>query len=312
MDSYDILELYHRLFSMIVEDPRIPPKKIAKNLGKTGRGRSPSTMSHHIIQMYKKKISREPTLSLKSFRGSVTTAYFCKISQRGDHVEVFYKLSDDERINHILFLSGSSDFFITTRTPDITFDEYDLEIQEKHTMYTPFSTIPQGWESPVDDTIGRLPDCEFHKGKVSREIGKELEWQDLEWDIYNAMRLGVRKGFSKVAKEIKSWPKTVQTHFYNEVLPCCAVCHYFFPEGYDLYDKAFLRVHTKYEISVIAALKTLSCTSYVFPLEKEIILTIFHRSMTNLMTTIQKMEEIGIIDSYLLHVPLAYTVVSYI
>ncbi len=52
------------------------------------------------------------------------------------------------------------------------------------------------------------------------------------------------------------------------------------------------------------ALGGLPCTTHVFPLEKELILILYHESINKVMDTIQKMEEVGIIDDYLLYVPL--------
>jgi len=90
------------------------------------------------------------------------------------------------------------------------------------------------------------------------------------------------------------------------MLPCCTVGHCFFPFGYDYYDKAFLRIYSRYEKDIVRALERLPCTTHVFPLEKELILILYHESISKLMDTIQKMEEVGIIDDYLLYIPLTY------
>jgi hypothetical protein len=111
---------------------------------------------------------------------------------------------------------------------------------------------------------------------------------------------------AKVARETNAWPKTVQKHFFEHVLPCCTTGHYFFPRGYSYYDKALLKIRSSYERDLIKALERLPCTSYVYLFGKELIVTIFHKSMTNLIETMQKMEETGIIDAYLLFVPLFY------
>ena len=306
MVSCDIVKLYHRLFSMIVEDPRIPPKKIAKNPGKTGRGRSPSTISHHIIRMYKKKISREPIMVLKPFKDFQTTAFLAKKSDRKDIRSVFLNLYKDKRIDYVLILSGDHDFFITTRESHLNLERYGLETCERSNLYSPIFTIPRGWELSVSEALQSFKECDFSKGNIPREVNQGLEWKNIDWNIYNSMKLGIRRGFTSVAKEINEWPRTVQLHFLNTVLPSCTICHYFFPKGQDFYDQAFVRVETKYETGIVKALEMLPCTTYVFPLEEMLVLGLFHEGVRDLMDVFQKFEETGIIDSYLLYVPLVY------
>jgi len=59
---------------------------------------------------------------------------------------------------------------------------------------------------------------------------------------------------------------------------------------------------------IVKALEKLRCTTYVIPLEKGLILNIFHEGVNELMTAIQKTEEIGILDTYSLQVPLTYSI----
>ena len=151
-------------------------------------------------------------------------------------------------------------------------------------------------------------ESDFTKGAIKREVHGVLEWSELDWRIYQAMREDARREFAVVGREVGAYSTTVKTHFYEKVLPCCIVTHYFFPKGYDFYDKAFLRIHTEYEKSIVGALEKLPCTTYVFPLERGLLLNIFHESINEIMVMVQKMEEVGIIDDYLLFVPLKYVI----
>ena len=63
----------------------------------------------------------------------------------------------------------------------------------------------------------------------------------------------------------------------------------------------------KYEEDIVRSLQKLPCTTYVFPLEKSIVLGLFHESIKVLMEVLEKMEEKAIIDNSLLFSPLAYS-----
>ncbi len=306
MTSPEVLELYHSLFLIIVEDLRSRPKGMAKRLGRTGRGRSPSTIWDHLQNIYQKKISRKPILILKPFEESQTKIYFCRKNTRKRLRSTLLNLYMDKRIDYTIFLSGTSDFFITTREHNLDLSQHNLEIQEKSNLFAPIFTTPYGWKSSMGEALDSFLSYDFSKGKISREVGTTLQWEDVDWNIYEAVKFNGRREFSKIAREIGVWPKTVQNHFFNRILPCCTPGHYFFPKGYDFYDKALLKVSSSYERDITKALERLPCTTHVFPLEKELILILFYESINEIMEMIQKMEEIGIIDHYLLSVPLMY------
>ena len=305
MKSSEILEIYYSLFCAIVEDLRVRPKVMAEKLGLTGRGRSPSTIWNHLQNMYEKKISRSPAVIVDPCEGTQSVVYFCRKLTRKGLRSAFMNLYQDARVDYVLFLSGSSDFFVTAREK-VDLGEYDLEVQERSYLYQPLFTIPHGWDLSVNEGLDLFLNYNFSKGALKRDVGEPLQWKDVDWRIYESMKFDGRKDFAKVAKEIGIWPKTVQSHFYKQVLPRCTVGHYFFPKGYNFYDKAFLRIRSEYEQGIVKALERLPCTTHVLSLEKELILVMYHESISKVMDTIQKMEEVGIIDSYLLYIPLTY------
>lgn len=255
--------------------------------------------------MLEKKITKNPILVLKPFEGSQSRAFFCRADPRDRLSSTFSSLHKDPRLDYVLFLSGSCDFYITTRR-DVSFEEHQLTVIEKAKLFSPVFTIPQGWKRETDEALDSVLDFDFQKKTIQRKVWNSLEWDDLDWKIYESMKHNGRKEFTKVAREADVWPKTAQKHFFEHVFPQCTTGHYFFPKGYDSYDKAFLKIRSSYERGLIKALEILPCTSYVYPFGKELIIIIFHNSMTNLMETVQKMEEIGVISAYLLFVPLCY------
>lgn len=304
MGSCTILGRYYDIYRAIVDNPRIPIVQIAKVIGKTGRGRTRSTISRHLSNMYEKKVSLKPNLILRPSQNSVIHAYFCRKRMRKGIRSTFFKLHEDERINYVLFLSGQSDYFLTTREDNITFEEFDLDIMEHSLMYTPIFTTPYGWNNSMREALRSLSEFNFKKGLLSRKLTTNRKWSDMDWDIYTLMREDARMEFTKVGKKLDVFSSTVKDHFYKYVLPECIVSHYFFPRGYDFYLKSFLHIHSCYETSFIDALGKLSCTSYVYPLRDGFITSIFHDNTNDLMAVIEKLEETGIVESYLLYTPL--------
>ena len=76
--------------------------------------------------------------------------------------------------------------------------------------------------------------------------------------------------------------------------------------GYDYYQQLILKARSRYEASITEALQRLPCTSYIFPLEHDFLTVLFHEKTDVTLNAIQKLEEIGIIDNYLLFNPLMH------
>lgn len=216
------------------------------------------------------------------------------------------ELRDDKRINYVLLISGLSDFFLTSRDENLDLKRYDLEIVEKSVLYTPIFTIPQGWRLSLEDAVKTLLNLDFEKGMLRRETEGALDWSDLDTRIFELMREDARRPFTEVASETGKYSSTIKDHFYQFVLPQCEVAHYFFPKGYDYYMQNLFRIYTHYEKSLVKALEKLPCTTYVYPLEKGLVLIIFHENINIIMTFIEKMEENGILDGHLLFTPLRH------
>lgn len=59
-----------------------------------------------------------------------------------------------------------------------------------------------------------------------------------------------------------------------------------------------------YETALVNNLQRLPCTTYVFPLEKELLLFLCHEGIEKVMEISRKMEEKAFIDSFLLYAPI--------
>ena len=307
MDSCSQLPRYYELFQLIVEDPRIMPKQMAKKLNHSGRGRSPSTLLKHVRNMYEKGISRPPRLTLKSYEEVRYTVYFCKKESKKDLHSLLSKISKDKAINYSILLSGEK-FLILSRNDNLTFDNYSLNIREKSKMYTPIYTIPRDWNIPMDVALECLSQINPKKGLLPRTTYYDFSWSELDWKIFNIMTKNVRTKMSVVSKETKTNYMTVKRHFFNKVLPACQIAHYFYPKGFNSYYQSILRLSSDYETEIVSALQNLPCTVYVFPLERDLLIFLCHEDITKIIEVFGKMEEKVFIDGFLLYAPLYYSI----
>jgi hypothetical protein len=307
MESLRQLKLYYELFSFLVENPKTELRYIAEYYRKTGRGRSPSTWGYHIEQMFQKKISREPIMLLKSHEQAYITAYFCEYEKKTGFHDVIRGLSEDKEITYGTALS-SRDFFITSTNEKKNLGEYNLQVKEKSILYTPLYPVPTGWDLSMEEAFTDLLDSDFRKGVLPRTLHRYLDWDDLDWKIYFEVRKRLRSfEYTATAKVVGSTPTTVMTRFRERIVPKCIQINYFFPDGYDYYQYAFLRVETDFESSLVKALENLPCTSYVYPLEDCLVLQLFHKDFDILISLLRKMEKRKILDSYLLYSNLMFT-----
>jgi len=301
------LQTYYSLFSLISEDFRIMPKRIAKRLKYSGTGKSPSTLLYHISRMYELGISKEPRLFLKSFSETYPSAFFCRKESLRGLYSTLCVIDSDPSVSYAVCLS-SKDFFLMSRNKDLKVERYGLTLLEKSVIYTPVFTIPKSCKLDTNAAFQAIPNNSFRKGFLNRELLKGFDWAELDWNIYSIMGSNVRAKYSHVAKKCDTTPTTTKKHFLEKVVPRCVQVHYFFPKGFSNYSQAFLRVFSGYEKSLIESLPNLPCTSYVYPLEEGLILVLFHESTEVLLESFEKLEEMAIIDGYLLFNPIAHSV----
>jgi len=290
----------------VVKQPRCSITNIAKNIGHTGRGRRRATVSEYLKHMYEYKISLKPNLFLRDFDNTQRKAYLCRKNNRCEIGKTFKMLRQDRKVTYVVFISGLCDFFLTSRDPALDLTMYDLEVVESSILYSPIFIIPRGWHLPFDKAAQNVLKCQFEDGNLERKSCGILSWKDLDMKIFESMRENVRRPFTEVSEIAGVYSSAIKEHFYKHVLPHCNVAHYFFPKGYDFYMKNQIRIHTKCEKSIVSALKCLPCTTYVYPLEKGLIITLFHENINIAMTLVEKMEENGIIEHYTLYTPLWY------
>lgn len=306
LTQLELLKKYHELFTLIVEDFRIMPKGIAKKLGFSGQGKARTTIMYHLENMYEKRISMKPQICLKPFKDTQIMAYFCKRKATKGLFSMFKSIDRDPRISYAICLS-SSNFFLTSRDEDLRVEKYGLTIEEKSRLFTPQYPVPKNWNLDIDTADRAFLKTPFRKGKIKRQTYNGPDWDKLDWRIYDFIKGNIREKFTVVARGTNTTSKTVKDHFFKRILPYCIQINYFFPDGYHKYLKTFIRIDSEFEESIGEALRSLSSTNYLFPLEKNIVIVLFHESIVKTLRLLEKMEEMAIIDDYLLYSILAST-----
>ena len=304
MAKYDTLQTYHTIFNEIREMPRYRSKRIAHALGLSGRGHAYAIASRYINKLYDEKYSLRPNLVLRNFENCYTNAYFLKVVNPRHQTSSYLELIENSDITYMLFLGGKYDFFVTSKK-ELEFDE-KLSLEKESILYNPIYTIPKGWEKDVNDQLRKIASLHLEKGSIERELEDFLFWDKIQWDIYNIMRTNIQKTFLDVGKCLNVAPNTVRKYFNADILPNCDIAHYFFPKGYDHYLQSLVVLKTDYEIGFVKSLHKLPCTSYIFPLEDELAIVMFHEGVNDLMFMLKKFEEKGFIDYHFLLVPIQW------
>lgn len=307
MEVYEKSDTYYFIYQCIREKFRIKIKELAVLLGISGRGKTFATASKYLHRMYEYKISLKPALIFRSYENVCITTYFLKVKSKDTFSETFQSLKEDPNVSKVFFLSGAYDFLVTSLQDNLGLKTHGVTAAKKSIMYNPQFTVPHGWKKDTEDALRTFTNSNLEKGALERELRDFLPWEDIHWNIFYEMKDDARLSFKEVGESIGVTFDTVKKHFYESVLPYCDVAHYFFPKGYDNYYQSLILLKSHYEKDLIKALGTLPCTSYVYPLEKELLLSVFHEGVIDLLKAFKKLEEAGFVDEYLLLVPLAYS-----
>ncbi len=281
---------------------------MALALGRSGRGVTISSALRQLANMYEEKVSYRPRLVLNNYAGFETTAFLCKKSGKFGCASIYWKLYKKKlssEISSAFYLAGNYDFFVTTRKSSVDLESVGLGISETTKFFDPIYTIPTGWNHPMKKCIRNFFNGKFVKKKLLRKIKQNLNWDDVDWEIYRSMRENLRKPLKHVSNEIGESSYIIKKRLHQVVIPSCTIANFFFPLGYDYYDKIFMQLDSEYENCIVKALRKLPCTSYVYPLEKKIICILFYEGIKYVLMLTRKMEEKGLAKDILLSVPLA-------
>jgi hypothetical protein len=185
-------------------------------------------------------------------------------------------------------------------------NRFNLDVIKASCVYTPIYTVPRSWNLSEEKALQNFLNHPFEKGPVERDVYRDLGWDDLDWKIYELMRLNIRQKWVRISQKTGVFLSTVKRHFDQKIHPKCITVHEFFPKGSNYYELLILRAKSKYERTLTEAFKELPCTNVIFPLESELILFWYHENTKEILKTLEKIEEIGVLDTYHLFNPVMH------
>jgi hypothetical protein len=127
------------------------------------------------------------------------------------------------------------------------------------------------------------------------------DWDNKEWELYNAMR-NPRQNFFDVGKKLQIPWKTVKERF-QKIVRDCKVCMGFYPLGYSQYDPLLVTFKTRYETGMRKFLAGLDRSSWLFKVDDMLILYLFQTHINLTCLKFSEMNELRIIEDLRVGIP---------
>lgn len=126
------------------------------------------------------------------------------------------------------------------------------------------------------------------------ESDRSVEWDSIDWRIYEAMR-NPRQNFFEVGTELSMPWKMVRERF-QRIVKDCKVFMGFFPLGYLRYDHLLVTMRTEYETGIEKFLQGLDRSSWLLKVDDILVLYLFHTHINLTCLKFSEMNCMGIID----------------
>lgn len=152
---------------------------------------------------------------------------------------------------------------------------------------------------------GKSPeDIFFDSGEKLPEDPHPHGWSDVDWDVYDLMRVPTRS-FVDVGRLLGITWQAVKNH-YDTILKDCKVSMTLLPEGYYRYSSSLMTFKTQFETGLRKELEELDRSSYLWKCGDTIILNLFvsNRNYNTPHRKFKEMEEIGIISDLTASIPI--------
>jgi hypothetical protein len=225
--------------------------------------------------------------------------YFCNVHQHisfidSDITNFENILSEKEDIRYACALAGSSEcILITSFSPvgdDILYHAY---------------TQADGFTCEEEKSLENFKQIYKEEPKMIIVEKKELEWDDLDWMLFNTLSSNLRIKFIDLSKKVTMNWRTVKKRIEEKIIPNCSVASYFFPRGQHTYQQLFLHFKTDYQLNFIEKLNNLGTTTYYLLFgNNDVGIFMFPENINNVLKIFKKIEKNGIIDDLRYYLPL--------
>lgn len=264
LSEEDIRYLEYQIYSFKYDDPWIPHKQIAKSVN-----RSISTVNRYAKRAEEEIIVPNPQLRLNSpFRKAALLLF-------EDKWNAYNELQTYPDITYLSVYQG------------------DWDITAVYDGFVDFSQISGYRGKVMEGTMGRVftQKARYTSWKTCFATMEEMLEQDIEestvdcgssypdwnvdhWEMFNYFRLNLRKKFNPLRREYQiSW--RCFEEWKESLRDYCTVITYYFPEGYQAYDRFTLCFKTNYEEYIVKLFSTFPTSSIFHKIGKYLLVNIF-------------------------------------
>jgi len=246
-------QIAYALMKHYLSYPRIKEKTIREEISPYSTYTATKEM---LIRIHQKGIIFGPELWLNS--GFVVEL---KKSVKKSCLDLFEEYKMDNDVTYVFALMGAYSLLCFRRGASI--------------LKNAICVIPS---FPAEKKVSEIELTE--KGTIEREKYPH-NWDDLDWQIFYAMKKNPNLSFGKVGGKLDvSWT-TVQLHF-KKILKDIDIWVSFYPQGYNYYQKAILKFKTKYEKDLIFELQKIDRSSFLYKYDENLLLYLFYEDYKDL------------------------------
>lgn len=294
------IQTWWDIYWCLHENGRMSIGEICRSIRYTGRGKNRDTIGRYMQEAFQTGIITRPRLTLANHDES--TLYTYLLNCPGKRTEFFEKLKTHPDVFYIVLLDGDFQIFFTSYSSEISLPcQYMVS-----PIFTPLYTIPEGWSRSEQQCLNTITSHSYEKGILPRPIYKKLDWDPLDWHIYNTLKMDFRQSLTKVAETLNISHETIRLHLHKKILPHTIQSVGFFPKGLQNYSHLLFLVKTPCEKSFVSALSKLQTSCLVWPLENHIFCMVYFQHLNLFLNVMFNLERKGVFEEYNFLLPLKY------
>lgn len=300
MENSRKMQTWWDIYRCLHKNGRMRIGEICRKIKYTGRGKNRDTISKYLHEAFETDIITKPQLTLANHEES--TLYTYLLSCPSKRIEFFEKLKKHPDVFYIVLLDGDFQIFFTSYSSEISMPcRYMVS-----PIFTPLYTIPEGWSCSEQQCLMTILSHSYEKGILPRPVYEKLDWEPLDWQIYDMLKMDLRQSLTKIARILNISYETIRLHLYKKILPRTIQSVGFFPKGLQNYSHLLFLVKTPCEKRFVSALSKLQTSCLVWPLENHLLCMVYFQHLNLFLSVMFNLERKGVFEEYNFLLPLKY------
>lgn len=293
------IQTWWDIYLSLHENGRIHIGEICRRMKYTGRGKNRDTISRYLNEAFEKGIITKPQLTLANHKKSTLYVYLLQCKE--NRTKIFNALKTHPDVLYMALLNGDYQILFTSRSNQVS-------PACSHTIspiFTPVYTSPQGWSYSEQQCLNIITDYTYTENTLSRTVRRPLDWDPLDWKIYNTFRLDLRMSLKDAAALLNASYETIRLRL-NKILPQTIQIVGFFPQGMGNYTNLFFLIKTPCERSFVSVLSKLQTSCLIWPLQDHLLCLVYFQNLSIFFKSVYNLEKKKIFDEYRFLFPLEY------